>query len=507
MIEQPLQVDGALASAAPEAPSSAVIPSSTRALASGQAPGPARGLLAWQRQALSFFRNPIAHMTELRRRHGDFVRLVQGSNQPLLFRPSVPGGSTFFAFGAEAARAILTQTDVFETRRPPGPICRAYERLTTNMFFINGERHKQQRRLFMPAFHRDSLKAYYDDMVCFTDRMLDSWSPGQRIDLDHEMHRVTLNISSRTLYGIDATARENSLAQQMSDMIFTLFSPASMVPLDFPGTPYRRLVRQMEQIVTQLEAEIAHKEAAGASGEDVLSMMIRARREDPSSLTDDEMIGQAFTMFFAGHDTASKALTWTLFLLSQHPQAMADLSTELEQELGGDPPTYLQIYGLPVLDRMIKESLRVLTPAVFFAREATQDTVLGGYEVPAGSEVIYSPYMIHVDEAYFDQPKAFRPERWLHIKPGKYEYLPFGVGARTCIGSSFGGMQLRLMVAMIVQRWRLEAVAGSRIDVKTNVVISPKGGLPMVVRPWDGRFEDSRKPLRGFIRQMVDLAD
>ncbi len=502
MTEQPSSSDDAATAAVSASPMEA----SGLVLPSSQVPGPCRGaLLAWQRQALAFFRNPVAHMMELRRRYGDTVRLVQGGNRPLLFRPSVPGGATFFAFGSESARAILTQTDVFETRRPPGPKSRAYDRLTTNMFFINGERHKQQRRLFMPAFHRDSLKAYYGDMVHFTHRMLEAWQPGQRIDLDHEMHRVTLNISSRALYGIDATARENSLAQQMSEMIFTLFSPASMVPINLPGTPYRRLVRQMERIVGQLEREIAEKESAGASGDDVLSMMIRARQQDPSSLSDDEMIGQAFTMFFAGHDTASKALTWTLFLLSQHPEVMAALSTELQRELSGQPPTYQQIYGLPVLDRVIKESLRVLTPAVFFAREATRDTTLGGYEIPAGSEVIYSPYMIHIDEAYFDRPKTFDPDRWLSIKPGKYEYLPFGVGSRTCIGSSFGGMQLRLMVAMIVQRWRLEGVADSRIDVKTNVVIGPKDGLPMIVRPLDGRFEESRKPLRGFIREMVDL--
>lgn len=469
-------------------------------------PGPRRPLLlGWQRQALAFFRNPVAHMSTLQHTYGDVVRLVQGGNQTLLFRSSVADSGTYFAFGSACARAILTQTDIFETRRPPGPKCSAYERLTTNMFFINGERHKQQRRLFMPAFSRDSLKAYYEDMVRFTSEMLESWQPGQQIDLDHQMHRVTLNISSKALYGIDATARANSLAEQMSDMIFTLFSPASMVPLNLPGTPYHRLVRQMEQIVEQLEGEIESKAAAGAQGDDVLSMMIRARRQDPSSLSEDEMIGQAFTMFFAGHDTASKALTWTLFLLSQHPQDMAELAAELKQYLDGRPPTYQEIYSLPVLDRVIKESLRVLTPAVLFAREATQDTHLGGFHIPAGSEVIYSPYMIHVDPEIFDQPKAFQPERWLSIKPGKYEYLPFGVGSRTCIGSSFGGLQLRLMVAMIVQRWRLESVAGSKIDVKTNVVISPKGGLPMTVRPMDGRFEESRQPVQGFIREMVDL--
>ena len=470
-------------------------------------PGPARGLLGWHPHALAFFKNPVAHMETLQRDHGDVVRLVQGGNQTLLFRSQAKDCATFFAFGPENARALLTQTDVFQTRRPPGPKDPAYDQLTTNMFFINGDRHKQQRRLFMPAFHRDNLKAYYDDMVLFTRRMLDAWQPGQRIDLDHEMHRVTLNISSKTLYGIDATAREGSLAQQMSDMIFTLFSPASMIPLNLPGTPYHRLVKQMRGIVSQLETEIEAKQQAGAQGDDVLSIMIRARQDDPTSLTDDEMIGQAFTMFFAGHDTASKALTWTLFLLAQHPEVMEALQDELQRELGGEAPSYQQIYTLPVLDRVIKESLRVLTPAVIFARDVTEETQLGGYHIPAGSEVIYSPYMIHVDERIFEQPKRFDPDRWLHIKPGKYEYLPFGVGSRTCLGSSFGGMQLRLMVALIVQHCRLETVPNQTIDVQTNVVISPKGGLDMVVRPVDGKHRESRQPVQGYIRQMVDMSN
>ena len=471
------------------------------------APGPARSVESgWQGQALAYFSNPVAHMSSLRRTYGDVVRLVQGGNPPLLFRSSRPDRGTYFVFGPKYTRTVLTRTEVFETRRPRGPECAAFDRMTTNMFFINGDRHRQQRRLFMPAFTRESLKAYYQDMVRFTSEMLAQWHEGEQIDLDHEMHRVTLNISSKSLYGIDATERENSLADQMSDMLDTLFSPATM-ETESSSSAQQRLVRQIEQTVEQLEREIASTTAAGAQGDDVLSMMIRAHRADPSCLTDDEMIGQAFTIFFAGHDTAAKALTWTLFLLAQHPREMAELAAELKQRLDGRPPTFQEVYGLPVLDRVIKESLRVLTPAVVFARMATRDTSLGGYDIPAGSEVIYSPYMVHVDPAVFPQPRVFKPSRWLDIKPGTYEYLPFGAGARTCIGNSFGGLQLRLMIAMIVQRWRLETVANTRIDIKTNVVISPEGGLPMTVREMDGRFEQSRQPVRGFIREMVDFLD
>jgi cytochrome P450 len=467
--------------------------------------------VGWRGNALRFFNNPVAHMSELHRRFGRVVRLVQGGNKPLFFRSERSGVSTYFAFGPQCTRQILTDLETFQTRRPPGPDNPSYDRLSTNMFFINGGRHRQQRRLFMPAFTRDSLKAYHDDIVRYTEHMLDRWRDGERLDLDHEMHALALNIASKTFYGIDATEKDQSLAQMMSEMIFTLFSPATMIPVNLPGTPYRKLIRRMEAIERELRAEIERKRAEGAGGDDLLSMMVRAHDENPTQLTEDEMIGQAFTMFFAGHDTASKALTWTLFLLAQHPDALAELVAELDQRLGGRPPEYEELYDLPVLDRMIRESLRLLTPAVAFTREVTRDTVLGGYRIPQGSEVIYSPYIIHVDPEIYPRAKQFRPERWLEIKPSSYEYLPFGVGSRTCLGASFGGMQLRLIISMILQRFRIKVAPdtrvdeGARIDLRTNVVIGPKDGLPVTVHEQDHRFEGNRSEVTGYIREMVHL--
>jgi len=476
------------------------------ALPESEIPGPPPApIVGWRGNALRFFRNPVDHMSELHRRYGKVVRLAQGGNKALFFRSQRPRISTYFAFGPECTRQILTDLETYQTRRPPGPDTPTYDRLSTNMFFINGERHRQQRRLFMPAFTRDSLKAYHDDIVGYTDRMLDRWPDGERLDLDHEMHTLALNIASKTFYGIDATTKDQSLAQMMSDMIFTLFSPVTMIPINLPGTPYRKLIRRMEAIERELLAEIERKRTEGAGGDDLLSMMVRAHDEDPTQLTEDEMVGQAFTMFFAGHDTASKALTWTLFLLAQHPDALAELVAELDQRLGGRPPAYEELYDLPVLDRMVKESLRVMTPAVAFTREVTRDAVLGGYRIPEGSEVIYSPYVIHVDPEIYSEARRFVPERWHEIKPSAYEYLPFGVGSRTCLGASFGGMQLRIMVSMILQRFRIKVVPGTRIDLRTNVVIGPRDGLAVTVHRQDHRFEGNRSEVTGYVRKMVEM--
>jgi cytochrome P450 len=452
---------------------------------------------------LAFYRNPVAFMSKLYQDFGPLVRLSPGNNGALFFKSRIPG-CTFFALGTEFARDLLSQPDKFQTRQPPAPETPTFRRLATNIFFTNGERHRQQRQLFMPAFTRESLKAYYSEMIGLTESCLDSWEGQDLIQVDQEMSRLTLNIGSKIFYGIDATVDRSSLAHLMSDMIFMLFSPVTMIPIDLPGTPYRRLIRISEQIEAAILAEVEKKRRTGYQGADLLTAMVKKHDEDPEQLTADELVGQAFTMFFAGHDTASKALAWTLFLIAQHPDVAAELQDELEG-LGGEPPSYEQIYQLEVLDRVIKESLRVCPPAVVFSREAVADAVLGGVQIPEGSEVLYSPYVIHKDPANFERPDRFDPSRWLNSNPTRYQYLPYGVGARTCLGVSFGGLQLRLLIALILQRYRLEVIPNTRIDLKTNVVISPKPGLPMRLRRQDRQFSRSRAPVRGYINKMVEL--
>lgn len=479
----------------------------SRWLASAEAPGPApMPLIGWRGNAVRFFLNPIAFMSRLYETWGNVARLARGGNGSALFFKSKgrhPG--TFFAFGPECNRSILTDTDLFESRAPAGPATETFRQLSTNFFFINGERHQQLRRLMMPAFTRERLKVYHQVIIDATRAMLDRWRGRERIDLDEELGQTALEVSSRCFYGLDPKLEDQKLAVRMLEMINTLFSPAVLIPIALPGTPYRRLVLNMEQIVQALKTEIENKRRAGCTGNDVLSLMVREHDRDPTVLSVDELLGNAFVMFFAGHDTTAKALTWTLFLLATHPQIAADLVEELEIELGDEPPTYEQIYALPKLDRVIKESLRLLSPAVMFARQTTRATQLGGFEIPQGAEVIYSPYVTHLDPAVYPEPKRFLPDRWLELKPTPYQYLPFGGGVRTCLGASFGGAQLRTMIALTVQRYRLEVIPGTRIDLRTNVVMAPRHPLPVRVHRQDRGIGADGRGLQGFIREMVDF--
>lgn len=468
-------------------------------------PGRPRSVLGWRGRALQFFKNPIAYLQATRDGHGDVAKLVDTYHPPLFVQPTGKQGSTIFGFGPTINREILTRLEDFQTRKPRGPKTEAFETLSQNILFMNGKQHTDRRRLMMPTFSRDHLKSYHDDVVAYTDETLDGWRPGQRLDMLPEMSVLTMKIASRSLFGLDPSSDSRSLALKIRRMVDLMFSPAAMVPIDLPGTPYRQQRLNMESIVTGLLSEIDRKRSANRGLVDFLSMMIAAHDEEAGRLSDTELVSQSVVMFFAGHDTASCALTWTLFLLAQHPEVQADLLDELTEHLAGGPPRYDQLYTLPVLDRVVKESLRILSPGVMFPRFVPQATHLGSYLVPAGSEVVYSPYVTHHDPEVFEQPDRFRPDRWLSAKPTAYEYLPFGSGARKCLGSGFGAMQLRIVLAMLVQRYRFELIPNTRIDPHVNVVMSPKQGLPMIVQPQDREFRRSSAEVTGYIRKMVEM--
>lgn len=460
--------------------------------------------IGWPGNALRFFRNPVAYMMHLRDRFGNVARLVD-RNHPTLIIDSKPNdAATFFAFGAEQNREILTQQEVFLSRRTRAPQTPAFDRLSNHLLFINGKKHADRRRLITPIFSYKHLSVYHESILRQCGQTLGRWREGERIDLLAQMHELAIHIAMRTFFGLEPTGELDALSTRTVRLVNMLTWPPAMIPVRLPGTPHWKLCRLAEQVTAQIQSEIDRRRAQGAAGEDFLSTLIRSQqRED--GLTDDELVGQTFLMFLVGHDTTACALTWTLFLLAQHPDVASSLLDELDNALSGEPPAYEELSKLPVLDRVIRESLRVLSPAVMFPRFVARDTALGSFEVPAGSEVLYSPYVTHHDPMVFDRPERFDPDRWLHIKPSPYAYLPFGQGRRNCIGASFGLMQLRLILAMVLQRYRLQVLPGTRIDLKVVAVMAPKGGLPMVIHRQDRQFHKSPAEVSGYIREMVEL--
>lgn len=458
-------------------------------------PGPGSlPLLGLRRAKLRFYQDPIAYHCRLHRSYGALARFAHGSTK-------------IAAYGPEYNRQLLSQPDLFHTVQiaPPGPSS-VLRWLSAGLPNQNGAEHKRQRRLIMPAFHRQHVAAHVADMALLTQQRLDRWPLGRVADISLLSRDLALGISSTLLFGWSAGAEDHALAR-LIDRWLTLVSSAAahLVPIPCPGTPYARLLAHSRRLYDRLLALVRQRRAHPAEGVDVLTMLLGARDEDGTQLTDDEVIGQLNVLFLAGFESTAMALTWTLFLLSQHPRVAAALLDELAGALRGGAPTTGQLGALPLLDGVVKESLRLLPPASHGARVGVAPFAMGGYEFPAGTKVLFSSYVTHRMPEIFPQPARFLPQRWAGIAPTPYEYLPFGAGPRMCIGATFAMTEIKVALALLLQRYRLTMAPGALVDRGVRFTLTPRHGMPMRIDGQDRRFV--KVPVRGNIHEMVDITD
>jgi cytochrome P450 len=352
-----------------------------------------------------------------------------------------------------------------------------------------------------PAFHRQQIQSYCNDMVALTAQMLDCWRSLPELDLHAEMRQLTQRIAVKTLFGSYEEEELDRVGRLLREMIDLTSSPLFLLaPFNLPGLPFRRAEYLAGQLEAYIRSMIARKRADPAAS-DVLSALVHARDEEDAQLTDEELVGHAFTLFVAGHETTSNALVWTLFLLDQHPQAAAALLAELEGALGGEAPTVERLGSLPLLDGVVRESLRLLPPAIIGIRTAAVPCELGGYALPQGTNIFYSEFITHRMPELYSEPNRFRPERWTGLERTAYEYLPFGAGPHMCIGWAFAMQELKVVLAMLLPRYRLSLAPGSRVD--TTLHMRPAGGMRVRVHDQDHCFQAS--PVRGKICALVDL--
>lgn len=469
----------------------------TGTLSSRSIPGPrSLPLIGGGVHLFSLFRSPFKVLRQLHQRYGDLVALTQGRKPFIL------------AFGPVLNHALLARPDLFQNG--PGPLLRlpkgsAVERLfTKSLPVMNGAHHKQQRRLMQPAFHRQSVLSYHDDMVALTQHTLERWRVGAQIDLVLEARQLTQRIAVKTLFGLDDERQLEQVGVLLRRTVEATSSALTLLaPVALPGTPYHRMIQLTIQLEAFVRSMIAQKRAMPESS-DVLATLVHVRDEDHDQLSDNELISHVFALFVAGHETTSNALTWIVFLLNQHPQIAADLLDELDGTLHGDAPTAEQLRSpdtLPLLDGVIKESLRLLPPAIIGLRMATAPCELGGYAIPQGANVIYSEFVTHRLPELYAEPDRFKPERWATLERSLYEYLPFGAGPHMCIGAGFATHELKVMLAMLLQRYRLAVLPGATIT--PNVSMRPTHGMPVRVFAQDRQF--ARVPVRGMINRLVEV--
>jgi cytochrome P450 len=358
--------------------------------------------------------------------------------------------------------------------------------LGNGLLTSEGDFWLRQRRLMQPAFHKQRIASYGEVMVAYTERLIDRWQHGETRDLHADMMRLALEIVGKTLFDADvaSNAHEVGDAQVVMDQFISQWE--SLVPLPpFVPTPgnlrFKRTMRKLDAIIYRM---IAQRRQSGALGGDLLSLLLQARDDDGSGMTDLQLRDEAMTLFLAGHETTANALSWTWYLLAQHPEVEQKLLDELTTVLGGRLPTVADLPRLKYTEQVLLESMRLYPPAYGFGRVAKVDLAVGDYRVPRGTTVILCPWTTQRDGRWFAEPLQFRPERWagdFAKRLPRYAYFPFGGGQRQCIGNTFAMMETTLVVATVVPRCHFNLVAGHPVVPRAVVTLRPAQGIRALV--------------------------
>jgi cytochrome P450 len=362
--------------------------------------------------------------------------------------------------------------------------------LGQGLFTNDGQSWLHQRRLMQPAFHRKQLAIFGTLMTDATGAMLERWQDTatreQPLDVSTEMMRLTLRVVGQALFSIDLSDETDIVGQAFTALMtpFTDYIYHPVPPLGFP-TPRNRRIQQAIHTLDGVVQEIITERRQDDDKGDLLSMLLLARDEETGEgMNDRQVRDEVMTLLLAGHETTSNALSWTWYLLSQHPDAESRLHAELEQVLGGRIPTVEDLPRLAYTRMVLEEALRLYPPAVGFNRKALADDEVGGYVVPANTLIWLSPYATHRHPEFWEHPEVFDPERFSPERSAgrpHFAHFPFGGGPRLCIGSNFAMMEAQLILATIAQRYRLRLLPGHQVEPQVLLTMRPRNGLPMTL--------------------------
>ncbi len=368
---------------------------------------------------------------------------------------------------------------------------RALERmrrlLGNGLLTSEGEFHLRQRRLAQPAFHRDRVAGYATSMIHYAGRWRDRWEDGSTVDMHEEMMRLTLAVVGKTLFDADVEAESHEIGDALG-YVLNSFS-VSMLPyaellekLPLPST--RKFARARNRLDETIYRMIDDRRASGDDRGDLLSMLMQASdtEGDGSGMSNEQLRDEALTIFLAGHETTANAMTWTWYLLSQHPNVVARLHAEVDA-LGGEPVA-ADVMRLPYARQVVAESMRLYPPAYAIGRRALVACDIGTFTIPPRTIVLTSPYLQHHDARWFPEPEHFDPDRWtverIAERP-KFSYFPFGAGTRICIGEQFAWTEAILLLATLAQRWAPTLVPGHPVRLQPRITLRPKDGMRMIL--------------------------
>lgn len=448
-----------------------------------------------------FVADPIACMRELHRRHGDLAVLQEAQKQLV------------FIFSPELNHQVLSDSKTFHSRffALRGPRNSAQRRLTCGLLSMNGDEHKQQRRQVSGPFEKRAIAVHHDIITAITGQMLTGWesslssNTSSILDVTAEMTVLMRKVTSAILFGMD----QLDLAMEIGDMLDPWVEMnhqlglAAILPQDNFMPDYDQLLHLAENLETRIWDLVRWRREAGDFGSDLLSQLIRVH-DETGGISSEQLVGHVALIFGAAHMTSAHTLAWTLFLLAQHPAIMTALNRELLAGTYDEPLAAFDGAKGSLLDRILKESMRLLPASSYSQRFNDIPVELGSQTLSRGTPIIFSQFMTHHRADVYSNPDRFDPDRWLTINPSPYEYLPFGAGPRLCLGAPLGLFIIKTIVPQILKRFRLSMVAGAEVNGHVvSTMLNPISGIPMHLAPPDGRF--ATVPVCGNIHSLVDL--
>jgi cytochrome P450 len=381
---------------------------------------------------------------------------------------------------------LVTKAKLFPKLRKTTDVIRQVE--GNGIVVTEGDFWLRQRRLVQPAFAPARLARYADLMVEYTNRALERWGDGAVVDMAGEMRQLTLAIIARTLFDVELTGKAANLdeaGQVLGEVLPREMSAPIRLPdwLPLPGKARKRwAIRVFDELIWDV---IRQRRASGEDMGDLLSMLLKAvdAEGDGTGMTDTQARDEAMSLFHAGHETAASGLSWLWYVLVRQPEVASRVVAEVDAVLNGRTARMADLSSLAYTQMVVKETLRLYPPVyILFGREAAAEVELGGYPIPKGAWVHLSPFVTQRDPRFFPDPEKFDPERFApghveQIKP--HAYFPFGAGPHVCIGNTFALVEMTLITATVLRRFRLEFAPDQPADVEPHALLAlrPKGGL------------------------------
>jgi len=330
-------------------------------------------------------------------------------------------------------------------------------------------------------------------MTRYADQLRQEWQEGSTLDIDQEMMRLTLAIVAKTLFDADVTREAEAIGQALTTTMESwrqLMLPFAELLEKLPLPSFRRFREARARLDATIYRIIEERRADSTDRGDLLSMLMAAQDSegDGGSMSDLQLRDELMTLFLAGHETTANLLTWTWYLLSQHPEVESRLHEELDRVLSGRLSQADDLPQLTCTEKVLAESMRLYPPAWIIGRRTLQEYEISSYRLPVNTLFLLSPFIMHRDARYYSDPLRFDPERWTPVAKAarpRFSYFPFGGGSRQCIGEAFAWMEGILLVSTLAQRWRMRLLPGHPVALLPLVTLRPKFGMKMTIERRD----------------------